>query len=380
MRFSPLHLLALLVLATTLTQSLNAHARGENYIFVNFREDSIDGTFEIRFDELKEGFGVDATAGDADPAAVIEQNASKVHDYIEQNFAIGPEDGPPYTIEWGETSIMDQFARYSFRSDTGPLPDLLSVRHTMLYEMGRFHRGLLLVQYNAKTGINYGEEYTAMVFGPSNSEQTLDLTDIPGLVTPGQMIKQGVLHIWIGIDHILFLLALIFPTVLRLENGSWQSVNGFRRSFLNLLKIVTVFTIAHSITLLLAAIGIINLSSRFVESMIALSIILVALNNITRKVRGGSLWVILFLGLFHGLGFASVMGHLPFRVNSLLKSVISFNLGVEIGQIAIVAVIFPILFALRRHPSYVPVVLQGGSAVLILVSGYWFVQRALGLG
>ncbi len=73
-----------------------------------------------------------------------------------------------------------------------------------------------------------------------------------------------------------------------------------------------------------------------------------ALNNFTGKSTAGSLWVILGLGLFHGLGFASVMGHLPFRMVDLFKGVIGFNIGVELGQIAIVAVIFPLLFLLRR--------------------------------
>jgi hypothetical protein len=133
-------------------------------------------------------------------------------------------------------------------------------------------------------------------------------------------------------------------------------------------------------TLLLTALGFVNLSSRLVESMIALSIVLVAANNIKGTVREGSRLVILFLGLFHGLGFASVMGNLPFRMEKLLKYVIGFNIGVELGQIAIVAVIFPLLFFFRRSSYYVPVVLKGGSAILILVASVWFIQRAFELG
>ena len=156
-------------------------------------------------------------------------------------------------------------------------------------------------------------------------------------------------------------------------------MEDFHTALWNLLKIVTVFTFAHSITLLLAALGLLSVPSRFVESMIALSIILVAWNNITGKVRGGALWVILFLGLFHGLGFASVMGHLPFRMGDLLKSVVAFNVGVELGQVAIVVALFPLLWILRKRPAYVPLVLKACSAALILVAGFWFVQRAFGI-
>src|SRR5690606_10156367 len=123
-------------------------------------------------------------------------------------------------------------------------------------------------------------EYTALVFSPTNTDQVLDLTDVPRAMTPRDMIPQGVWHIWIGIDHILFLLALMLPTVLVRNGERWRPVERFPRALLNLLKIVTLFTIAHSVTLLLAALDVIRLPSRLVESVIALSIVLVALNNI----------------------------------------------------------------------------------------------------
>lgn len=385
----PLHLLRRLAPLTLMLglawvpDVLSAHALGEDYIFVSFHEDSIDGHFEIHFEDLEQKLGLTIPEG-PEAAKEVAATAEVVHAYLRENFSIGPEGGEPYPLDFVGTDVLELpqglFAQYKFHAETGPLPDRLDLRHDGFYEDDRFHRGLLLVEENAKTQEEYGEEYTAMVFGPTNSEQTLDLTAVPGLVTPQGMIKQGVLHIWIGIDHILFLLALILATVLYRPDGTWKPVENFRTALWNLLKIVTVFTFAHSITLLLAALGLLSVPSRLVESMIALSIVLVALNNITGKVREGALLVILFLGLFHGLGFASVMGHLAFRIGDLLKSVIAFNIGVELGQVVIVLAVFPILWVLRRRPAYVPVVLKGGSAVLILIAGFWFVQRAIGIG
>ncbi|MEO8257704.1 MAG: HupE/UreJ family protein [Acidobacteriota bacterium] len=362
-----------------------AHTLGENYVWFNFRADAIDGRFEIHFKDLETRFGLKVPQGGVDQqAAAVRANAALVQDYIRQHFSIGPEGGPPYVLEFTTENVMQiplgSFAQYYFRSTTGPLPNRLRVTHSMLYENDRFHRGLLLVDHNAKTGTTYGEEYVAMVFGPAAPEQTLDLTAVPSLMGGRRMIWQGVLHIWIGIDHILFLIALILPTVLALKNGSWTGVDGFRRAIWNVLKIVTVFTVAHSFTLLLAALGFLNVPSRVVESMIALSIVLVALNNIIGRIKEGSLLVVLCLGLFHGLGFAAVMGYLPVRMESLLRAVVGFNVGVELGQMAIVASIFPILFLLRKQPFYVPVVLKGGSAVLALIASAWFIQRAFGLG
>ncbi|REJ75799.1 MAG: HupE/UreJ family protein [Acidobacteria bacterium] len=373
-----------LAAALWLPAAASAHAVGEDYVFFNFRESSLDGLFEVHFDELREELGLDLPEDEEAARQQLRASAERVQRFILDNFSIGPVGGEPYALRFTGTDLISlpqgTFAQYRFEADTGPLPDQLAVSHRMFHGDDRLHRGLLLIEYNQKTETTYPGEYTAMVFGPSNPEQVLDLTDVPGLIPPRDMVWQGVLHIWIGIDHILFLLALLLPTVLRREENRWQPVERFSQALWNLLKIVTVFTIAHSVTLLLAALGYIDLPSRLVESVIALSIVLVAVNNITGTVRDGSLTIVLVLGLFHGLGFASVMGHLPFRVVDLLRSVVAFNIGVELGQIAIVLVIFPILYLLRERDLYRPLVLQGASAVLILIAGWWFVQRAFALG
>lgn len=370
--------LALLVPGTAL-----AHATGEDYVFVTFRDSSIEGHFEIHFDDLQAKLGLDVDPGEDTALADAVAAAPRVHAYIEENFHVAPQGGEPFAIEFTQQDVtvlpQGTFGQYYFRIATGPLPDRLDIHHSMFYEGDKIHRGLVLVEYNAKTDTTYPAEYTAMVFSPKNRDQTLDLNDVPALMGPREMIPQGALHIWIGIDHILFLLALMLSTVLVRKDGEWQPVDRFSSALWNLLKIVTVFTVAHSVTLLLAALDFIALPSRLVESVIALSIILVAANNIFAKVREGSLWIVLGLGLFHGLGFASVMGHLPFRMVDLLKIVIGFNVGVELGQIAIVAVTFPILFWLRKTKVYQPYVLRGASAVLVLIAGWWFVERAFGL-
>ena len=372
-----------LSLALIVPGQAQAHALGEDYVFLTFLESSIEGHFEIHFDDLQGKLGLAVDPGEAEALEGVVSAAPRVQAYIEENFRIAPPGGARYPLEFTDRDVVvlpqGTFAQYHFRLRTGPLPDRLDIRHSMFYEGDRLHRGLVLVEYNAKTDTTYPSEYTAMVFSPTNRDQTLDLTDIPALMGPWDMIPQGILHIWIGIDHVFFLLALMLSTVLVRAEGRWKPLDSFPQALWNLLKIVTVFTIAHSVTLLLAALDFIALPSRLVESVIALSIVLVAVNNIFGAVREGSLLIILGLGLFHGLGFASVMGHLPFRMVDLLRVVVGFNIGVELGQIAIVAVVFPILFWLRKTQVYQPYILKGVSTVLILVSGWWFVQRAFGL-
>ncbi|MDA1065725.1 MAG: HupE/UreJ family protein [Verrucomicrobia bacterium] len=134
-----------------------------------------------------------------------------------------------------------------------------------------------------------------------------------------------------------------------------------------------------TVALGLAALGYLSVSGRIVESMIAASIILVAANNIFPKFKEGSALIIFSFGLFHGLGFASVMGEIPFRIKDLVKVLIGFNLGVEIGQIVIVILAFGILYVFRSFQFYVPIVLRFGSAAAGLVATFWLIERAVGL-
>jgi HupE / UreJ protein len=187
----------------------------------------------------------------------------------------------------------------------------------------------------------------------------------------------GVWHIWTGFDHILFLGALLLPAVLEQRNGRWQAVATFRAAFREGLGIVTAFTIAHSVTLSLAVLGYINLPSRFIESTIAASVIIAALNNLYPIVEK-RLWILAFaFGLVHGLGFATVLTDLALPKSALAVSLVSFNLGVEAGQLAIVATFLPLAYPARRSWLYPRVVLGAGSLGIAAVASVWLLERSL---
>ena len=172
----------------------------------------------------------------------------------------------------------------------------------------------------------------------------------------------GVEHIFIGYDHIMFLLALI-------------AVGG---RLVNLIKIVSSFTVAHSITLVLAALEIVSLPGKWVEAGIALSIAYVALENFWLK-RVELRWIItFFFGLVHGFGFANVLRELGLPTKGLVASLLAFNIGVELGQICIVAVVFPLILWLSRQSFQRPVVWAVSSLILLFGLG-WFVERVFDL-
>jgi len=137
--------------------------------------------------------------------------------------------------------------------------------------------------------------------------------------------------------------------------------------------------VAHSITLSLAALGVISLPSRLVESAIAASVVLAALNNLL-PVVGGRRWVVAFaFGLIHGFGFASVLAELGLPRDALVLALVGFNLGVEGGQLTIVAAFLPLAYLMRASWFYRRVVLAGGSIAIVAIAMVWLLERALNL-
>jgi hypothetical protein len=192
-------------------------------------------------------------------------------------------------------------------------------------------------------------------------------------------VREGMSHIWTGIDHLLFLCALLLPAMLVRTPNGWQAIPTVSQAFWNVFRIVTSFTIAHSITHSLAALQVISLPSRWVESAIAASVLLAALNNLYPGVNR-TLWLVAFaFGLIHGFGFASVLLDLGLPRESLLLSLLGFNIGVELGQLAIVAFYFAAAFGMRSTGLYRRALMYGGSTAIALVATGWVIERGFDL-
>ncbi len=201
-------------------------------------------------------------------------------------------------------------------------------------------------------------------------------------------VREGVHHILIGYDHILFLLSLLLPAVwirsavtdprTGLTRTRWLPSQNLRLALANVLKVVTAFTVAHSITLALSVLNIVNPPSRWVESIIAASVVLAALNNIWPLISEAR-WKLTFVfGLVHGFGFASALKDAGLAKGALVGPLVGFNVGVEIGQLCIVALVLPIAWSLRGTRTYRGA-FAGGSLTIAAIAGLWFVQRAFDL-
>jgi HupE / UreJ protein len=202
-----------------------------------------------------------------------------------------------------------------------------------------------------------GGQTRNLVFSPEQREFALINVSVWQQIS--SFVLLGIEHILTGYDHVLFLISLLM-----LGGG-----------FGYLLKVVTAFTISHSVTLTLAVLDIVTLPVRFVESAIALTIVYVAAENFWRKGLRGR-WLLTFIfGLIHGLGFAGVLKEIHLGQSHLAISLASFNVGVEIGQIVIVSVAFIVLRTIQKYPWELTLRrLLSGSVVALGL--FWFVQRA----
>jgi len=258
-----------------------------------------------------------------------------------------------------------------FRADCGEAVQRLRADYQLLFNIDAQHRGRLRLPQDGHT--------STAIFSHESPTQNFSIAELSRWTKSMQFIHEDIWHIWLGFDHVLFLLALLLPAVMVRRDCLWQAAGEFSAVCWNVLSIVTAFTVAHSLTLSLAALEIIQLPSRLVESTIAASVVLVGLGNlyptmITRR------WMVAFgFGLIHGFGFAAVLTDLGLSHDLLLVSLVSFNVGVEIGQLAIVAPFLPLAYLIRHSWSYPRLVLTGGSLAVIAIALVWFTERAFDL-
>jgi hypothetical protein len=266
------------------------------------------------------------------------------------------------------------------------LTDLLLQRRVtgtavrLMWEAPVHQNGLLSLEYNFQFELDPGHQcivvYRDRTAALSKGQRLFSFEAESRGHAFSTFVREGVVHIFMGIDHIYFLLALMLPAVWRRSAAGWQAVGSFRGALLAITKIVTAFTAAHSITLSLAALRVISLPSVLVESIIAVSVLVAALNNL-RPLWTDRCWLVAFaFGLVHGFGFANALAELPTGAGSLVLSLAGFNLGVEIGQLCIVLAFLPVAFVLRESWFYRWCAVRAGSIGIAGIAAIWFMERA----
>lgn len=240
-----------------------------------------------------------------------------------------------------------------------------------LFEFDASHRALLRWQQGSETSAATlsPERRSLLLNGQRGSEATLR-----------DYFREGLAHVWSGWDHMLFIAGLFLAAALRREHGRWQPVARLGPALADAAKLVTAFTIAHAVTLCLTALGLVSLPSRFVESLVALSVLFAGLNNLLPMVERRALFVLAWVfGLIHGTAIAGALLELGLPTSGRLLALLGFNIGVEAAQLLLVLLLVPLAFALRHWRAYVPAVLWPGSALVALAGLVWFIDRAFGM-
>ncbi len=370
--------LSLLLLGALLGGPAQAHKPSDSYLALTLGEGQrFEGRWDIALRDLDHAIGLDADGNGEITWGEVRVRHAAIADYALARLALRA-DGQPCRIEAGAQQI-DEHTDGAYTvlplaiACPAQAPAALTVDYRLFADLDPQHRGLLNLQAAGSA--------RAAVLGPQAPLQTFELKSAGAWAQFSAYLREGVWHIWIGFDHILFLLSLLLPAVLvwrSLERGApaWQPVARLRPAAWEVAKVVTAFTLAHSITLSLATLGWVSLPSRVVESTIAASVVLAALNNVW-PVFSGRRWAVAFaFGLLHGFGFATVLADLGLPRSALALALVGFNVGVELGQLAIVALFLPLAFALRGTAFYRRGVMTGGSLAIALLATLWFVERA----
>ncbi len=375
-RYALAHALALACLL--LAPAAQAHKPSDSYLTITVAGGQLAGRWDIALRDLDFALGLDADGDGAITWGELRARHAEIAAYASARLTVAV-DGKPCTLRIGAQQVDGHTdGAYSVLPLEMACPpagagSTLGIAYTLFADLDPQHRGLLNLNVEGAT--------RTAIFGPQSARQSFELRAASRLAQALDYLREGVWHIWVGFDHILFLLALLLPAVgyWRGPGQPWQPVPHFAQAFWDVLRIVTGFTVAHSITLSLATLGIVSLPSRWVESAIAGSVVLAALNNVW-PVFHGRRWMVAFgFGLIHGFGFASVLIDLGLPQGALALALLGFNLGVECGQLAVVAAFLPLAYLLRRSAFYRVAVLRVGSLLIAAVAAAWLVERVFEL-
>lgn len=349
-----------------------AHKASDSYVSVRVEGGEAQVRWDIALRDLEYAIGVDRDEDGKITWGEVRSSMPAILGDAGRQLALEI-DGTPCNLRWEGSSL----ARHSdgtyliLTGDGCKAADdaKITVTYDFLFELDPQHRGLLAIIRRGASSLH--------VITPEARSVSAIAGETHSAGNFRHFLVEGVWHIWIGFDHVLFLLALLLPSVLARRAEGWSGVSSLREALLNVLKVVTAFTVAHSITLALASLELVALPSRLVETIIAGSVALAALNNVTTLFEERRAWLVAFaFGLIHGFGFASVLGDLGTGGGQVLTALLAFNIGVELGQLAIVIAFVPCAFLVRGSSFYRKVVLAGGSSAICTLAAAWFVERA----
>jgi hypothetical protein len=351
-----------------------AHKASDSYLSLEVSGSQVKGQWDIALRDLDYAINLDVNDDSVITWKELRSKHEAISSYAFSHIQISA-GGMPCPIKPAsymvDTHTDGAYSVLQFSLDCLQQLAEIDIDYTLLFDLDPQHRGLVRVKYENAT-------HTA-ILSPAQNRQKINLARIEPLAVFWQYLYEGIWHIWTGYDHILFLLSLLLPAALYHQTGQWHPEIRFRPVLIDVIRIVTAFTVAHSITLSLAILEVISVPSRWIESTIAASVAVAALNNIYPAISK-KLWLVAFgFGLIHGFGFANVLKDLGLPQQMLLLALLAFNLGVEAGQLMIVGGFLPFAYWLRYTQWYRNLFIPVGSFLIAMLALIWLLERALDL-
>lgn len=373
LRISATPLLALLIFLFTVSAS--AHELSSSYLSVNANSQQVTGYWLVQPEDMHLAVTLDENNDGIIIWQEITSRTEQVANYFQEHVSVMTAENR-CQIDTGEVMLKNRSSEtylYLPFSGTCESGGDIAINYLAFFDNDQSHRGIL--------ELTSGDASSSTVFSPQRMTYSQDSVSSSLWRNFQVFIIEGIWHIWIGLDHILFLIALLFSghslstrSRSRHQNTQWSA--ALKDRSIDIVKTVTAFTVAHSITLILGTLGLITLPGIVVESVIALSVAISGANIIFHFLDRIRWWFIFGFGLIHGLGFASVLGDLLTSQGVTFSSLLGFNIGVEIGQLCIVAVALPLIVALERNRNlnFYTRVLAG--LTIGLTGLYWAISRA----
>ncbi len=370
-----------ILMLTMLGWSIAGHAHKNSDSYLSITQPQQGATLDVQWDialrDLEHAIGLDTNSDGAITWGELKSRREAIAKYALGRLGIeaiarGDRDDCPLRFEnlLVDEHVDGHYAVLQLQANCAARAEQIVAHYALLFDVDPNHRGLLDVRAH---GVNQ-----ASVVSKDSHTVAVNLAAANRIQQLLSFVSEGIWHIWKGYDHILFLLTLLLPAVVIYLQGRWEPRPSMRAAILDIVKVVTAFTLAHSLTLSLAVNGLVHVPSRVVESAIALTVLLGALNNLYPLVRGRR-WAVAFVfGLVHGLGFASVLADLGLKSWDLAIALIGFNAGVETGQLCIVLLFVPLAYVSRRTMFYRHVLMPGGAVAISLIAAYWLFMRATG--
>jgi hypothetical protein len=363
--------MSLFVFLLLSSRSAAAHGLGTSELRLQVTGSRILGQWEIQARDARIALGLQPRAVDDSEVGDLGEREAALATYLLRQLALEGDD-KTCPMQFAEPMSIERDHLVFHLSSLCPMEfSRLAIHCDLLFDLDSRHRAYFSVNDPRVTHVG--------VFRADKRSVTLQINQFHLAAGFFEFLRDGLAHILSGWDHLFFLLALLLPAPLLRSGGDWSPRAGIGPAAKEIVTLVTAFSVAHSLTLCLGFFGVVSLPSRWVEVAIAVSVFAAAWNNLRPFLPGRAWTMALAFGLVHGLGFAGALGNLSLPLQARGLALVAFNLGVELGQLVIVAFALPVLYGASRRRAYPRFVMGAGSLAIAWLAVIWLLERGFGL-